>query len=387
MKKTLLALALMGAMAGTASADQVTMYGSIDLGLNFTSIAGDHNPALEEVSDSTLSMGSGQYSGNRFGLKGTEELGNGVTVGFVLENGFNADDGTMGQSSRLFGREAQLYVQTEYGTLGFGRMSMLSLDAGTYGIGGNLSAFGTGWGSFIGNQNLVFVTQAGSGRADNMITYKSPTIYGATFYGQYSFNVNSKDKNAIEGKASADRYGSLGVTYEYGGFGLTGIFEYTDKANQPGVEGNEFHGKDTKTFTLGASYDCGYAKTYIAAQYFMDASWVGGSTARDEFGLNLIQRNELNKEIGRAGDIDGYGIVVSTSIPVWGGDALASVGYMDADSDESNKEVTRWMIGGGYAYPLSKRTTVYAGAGYLQDKVDNTSPQVVEVVAGMKHSF
>ncbi len=381
MKKTLLALALMGAMAGTASADQVTMYGVIDLGLDFTSIAGDHNPALEGVSDSTLTMGSGQNSGNRFGLKGTEDLGNGVTVGFVLENGFNADDGTMGQSGRLFGREAQLYVQTQYGTLAFGRMSMLSLDAGSYGIGGNLSAFGTGWGSYIGNQALVFATSAG--RADNMITYKSPTMYGVTVYGQYSFEVNTKDSNSLdEGKTTADRYGSLGATYENGGFGLTGIFEYTDKANNEKTAG---HGKDTLAFTLGASYDCGYAKTYIAGQYFKDASWVGGSDDRGEFGVNLWK--EINGKTIKANDIDGYGIVVSTSVPVWGGDAMASVGYMDADSDKTNKEVTRWMVGAGYQYPLSKRTLVYSGVGYVQDKVDNTSPQLVEVVAGMKHTF
>ena len=385
MKKTLLALALMGAMAGTASADQVTMYGVIDLGLDFTSIAGDHNPALQDVSDSTLTMGSGQNSGTRFGLKGTEELGNGVTVGFVLENGFNADDGTLGQSGRLFGREAQLYVQSQYGTLAFGRMSMLSLDAGSYGIGGNLSSFGTGWGSFIGNQALVFSSSAG--RADNMITYKSPTMYGVTVYGQYSFQVNTQSDNKAlekEGKSSAERYGAIGATYENGGFGLTGIFEYTDKANNAKTE---FHGKDTMAFTLGASYDCGYAKTYIAGQYFKDASWVGGSFARDEFGINLIERDDNNEEIGRAGDIDGYGIVVSTSVPVWGGEALASVGYMDADSDEASKEVTRWMVGAGYQYPLSKRTLIYGGAGYVQDKVDNTKPSLVEVVAGMKHTF
>lgn len=382
MKKTLLALALMGAMAGTASADQVTMYGSIDLGLDFTSIAGDHNQALEGVSDSTLKMGSGQNSGNRFGLKGTEDLGNGLTVGFVLENGFNGDDGTM-KYDRLFGREAQLYVQSQYGTLAFGRMSMLSLDAGSYGIGGNLSSFGTGWGSYIGSQALVFATSAG--RADNMITYKSPTMYGVTVYGQYSFQVNTQSDNKAyekEGKTTAERYGSVGATYEYGGFGLTGIFEYTDKANNEKTVG---HGKDTMAFTLGASYDCGFAKTYISGQYFKDASWIGGSDARDEFGIDLTKTIDGKKYL--AGDIDGYGIVVSTSIPVWGGDALASVGYMDADSDKTNKEVTRWMVGAGYQYPLSKRTLIYGGAGYLQDKVDNTSPSLVEVVAGMKHTF
>ena len=378
MKKTLAALAVLGALSvGSAVAADVTLYGVVDYSLKYSRVDTDKTG---EDATNKFEIASGAQSGSRFGLKGTEDLGNGMKVGFVLENGFNADDGTLGNGGRLFGREAQLYVQSQYGTLAFGRMSMLSLDAGSYGLGGNLSAFGTGWGSYIGNQALVFASSAG--RGDNMITYKSPTMYGVTVYGQYSFQVDTQaDDKAYqkEGHTQAERYGSLGATYEYGGFGLTGIFEYTDKANHAQNRG---HGKDTMAFTLGASYDCGYAKTYIAGQYFKDASWIGGGFAREDFGINLS-----NDVKGTAGDIDGYGIVVSTSIPVWGGDAMASVGYMDADSDKTNKEVTRWMVGAGYQYPLSKRTLVYSGVGYMQDKVDNTSPQLVEVVAGVKHTF
>ncbi|MBM6705449.1 hypothetical protein H6A60_13345, partial [Sutterella massiliensis] len=74
-------------------------------------------------------------------------------------------------------------------------------------------------------------------------------------YGHFSFEVNTKVSNCLAvGKTTADRYGSLGATYENGGFGLTGIFEYTDKANNEKTAG---HGKDTLAFTLGASYDCG----------------------------------------------------------------------------------------------------------------------------------
>ena len=63
-----------------------------------------------------------------------------------------------------------------------------------------------------------------------------------------------------------------------------------------------------------------------------------------------------------------------------------SIGYMDADSDRANKEVTRWTVGGGYEYALSKRTAVYGGAAWFEDTVDNTNPSVAQVVAGVKRS-
>lgn len=101
MKKTLIALAAMSAFAaaGTAAAADVTLYGKADLGLHYT-----YNKVDGQDAVNSFDMKSGQNAGSRFGLKGTEDLGNGTKVGFILENGFNADDGTMGQDSRLFGR-------------------------------------------------------------------------------------------------------------------------------------------------------------------------------------------------------------------------------------------------------------------------------------------
>ena len=81
-KKTLAAVAVLGAFAGSAFAANVTMYGIVDTGLGFTSKDKGYG---EEVN--TFDMRSGQNSATRLGLKGEEDLGNGVKVGFVLENG------------------------------------------------------------------------------------------------------------------------------------------------------------------------------------------------------------------------------------------------------------------------------------------------------------
>ncbi len=71
-------------------------------------------------------MKSGGQSGSRFGLKGSEDLGNGMKVGFVLENGFEADAGTMAQGNRLFGRESQVNLSGSFGEISFGRVGQLT---------------------------------------------------------------------------------------------------------------------------------------------------------------------------------------------------------------------------------------------------------------------
>lgn len=386
MKKTLLALALFGAVAGTASAASVTLYGTVDVGFGMTSVAGDHNDRYEaaKMNDTTFTLDSGNNSASKFGLKGVEELGNGMVVGFQLENGFSADDGKLGNDGRLFGRESRLFLQTDFGTLSFGRMGTLVSDNGTYGILADLSPMGSGWGSIIGNQNLVFASNAG--RVDNAVVYESPDLYGAKVYAQYSFkNDNMNDKDGVEGKSSADRYAAVGATYKVGGLGFIGAFDYTDEGKYSAGE-DGIRGKDQMTFTLGASYDCGFATTYLAAQYFKDANWVGGGLSDEDFGVSLVKTMKDGSKKSY-GDIDGYGIVLGTKFPVLGGTAYGMAGYMDADSDRADKKVTRWTVGGGYEYALSKRTAVYGGAAWFEDTVDNTNPSVAQVVAGVKHSF
>ena len=99
MKKSLTALAVLGVFAGSAMAADVTLYGALDTGFEYfhkksTGFLGD------SVSNDTFDMQTGWDTGNRWGLKGAEDLGNGYKVSFKLESGFNGDTGTMGQDGR-----------------------------------------------------------------------------------------------------------------------------------------------------------------------------------------------------------------------------------------------------------------------------------------------
>lgn len=98
--------------ASAALAADITIYGIVNTGLSYTSAE-----KIEGKTTRSLAMDSGNYLGSRFGIKGEEDLG-GVHVGFVLENGFSSDTGTLSDGGRFFGREASLYVQSsDYGTL------------------------------------------------------------------------------------------------------------------------------------------------------------------------------------------------------------------------------------------------------------------------------
>src|SRR5690606_10200795 len=114
MKKSLLALAVLGTFSGAALAQSsVTIYGVADAGIAYTD---NGNPAGEQ-----WSVESGQQSGSRLGFKGTEDLGGGLSAIFTLESGFNLDNGTSAQGGRLFGRQAWVGLNGGFGTVKLGR--------------------------------------------------------------------------------------------------------------------------------------------------------------------------------------------------------------------------------------------------------------------------
>lgn len=120
MKKTLAAVAVLGAFAGSALAADVQLYGIIDTGIGYNHVDAD---GLGEDTDS-FEMQSGQASGSRWGLKGTEDLGNGLKVGFILENSITTDDGV--DSGVMFNRESSLFLEGGFGKIAFGRIGSIN---------------------------------------------------------------------------------------------------------------------------------------------------------------------------------------------------------------------------------------------------------------------
>ena len=400
-KKTLAAAALLGAFAGSAVAADVTLYGVVDYGLQYTHV--DSDKAGTDAVDN-FQLSSGNQSGARFGLKGSEDLGNGVKAGFHLENGFSADTGSLAQNSRLFGREARLFVNGAFGEVAFGRMGTLGSANGTYSLLGNLSPFGASWVGAV-EYSTYYV---GGIRADNTVTYKTPTFAGVTVYAQYSFETNTKQEEnlkATEGKASANRYYALGATYKAAGFDLAAVVDSynwssTFTSDDPDLD-------DGLTVTLGGSYDFEVAKVFLSGQYF------DNMIGNDKYGTkaaNAGKSDSFYSFSGYFGDqnpIEGYALQAGVSAPVAGGTAMFAVGYTDAEQVKTPEgstdkaEFKRLGASVGYTYSLSKRTNVYGVAAYYRDSVDNAynadnkandsaddrDPSTVTVYAGIRHTF
>ena len=400
MRKSLLAVAVLGAFAGSAMAADVTLYGIVDTGFRFDHVDYDGTKALDVTKDAPVlnkktnnfSMKSGIQSGSRWGLKGAEELGNGYKVGFVLESGFDSDTGK-GSSDGLFNRESTLWVSGGFGKVLFGRMGTLVYGAGSVSKIGMLSAFGTSWSTYVPQvQSTIAFT---GGRQSNAIAYESPKFAGFVVRAQYGMGAEGS-----ENKAASDRYAALSATYENGPLALFAAADRVIYGHKAGVDVD-----DSLTVTLGGNYDFGVAKVFGGAQYFdeVKASAFSGMfynvytvVADTEASAAAgADRFKAGTQFGKDSKLKGFGLNFSVSAPLCGGKAMAGVSYMDASEADSSKvsyDYTRYQIGVGYDYPLSKRTNLYAVASYGKDKLEykdqeTVKPSYASAMFGLRHKF
>lgn len=382
MQKKLIAVAVLGAcVAGSAFAANVDVYGRIDTGLSYVHY---DETGLSDAKD-TLSLDSGLSSGNRWGLKGSEDLGNGYQVGFVLESGFDADTGAMSKDG-LFNREATLRVSGPFGSIYAGRMGRIGSDAGSVGFyAGSVSPFGSGWGKMAGH---FAVTANYDSRYNNALAYVSPKVGPVTVYAQYTMG------NATENESGDDRLFSLGAKADFGALQVLGLVEYLNKKSVAGTTVyDDSQYDDSYTINLGGSYDFSVAKVFLAGQYFKAAPNYAGMKANY---AELVKGNEWRYSF------DGFGVNVGATAPIGAGEFLVSAGYgkgdLNVDTQDAKRSADAYIIQVGYTYPFSKRTNLYAGAGYMQtsmeDGITNTDRttsdkdfKTTQVMFGLLHKF
>ncbi|WP_408585779.1 porin [Paraburkholderia bannensis] len=253
-KKTAMSVAAMTPFLLLASAahaqSSITLYGLIDEGLNFTSNAGGH---------SAWAMASGDTAGSRWGLKGSEDLGDGYKAIFKVENGFNINTGKLGQDSSMFGRQAYVGLSSDrYGTLTLGRQYDTSVD--DYGFA-SLTAAGN-WAGDIATHPFDSDNADWDFRVNNAVKYVTPTWRGLTGEAMYGFS------NAAGGFANNRLWGAT-LNYQNGNF--TAAASYL-KMNNPGLttsgaitSGDLFDGASQQTIGLSASYR--FPKVAVAAAW------------------------------------------------------------------------------------------------------------------------
>jgi predicted porin len=230
-KKKLIALALSAIAAGGASAQtaNVTLFGVVDTYL--ASVRANNGGR------SVTQIDAGGLSGSRWGLRGSEALGNGLNVAFTLENGFLSDSGALGQGGRLFGRQAHVGLNGGFGSVTVGRQYTPAFYATYSGDVDEYSNF-----SIVANQ-LVLVA-GGLLRADNAITYSTPNMGGFTMSAQWAFGE-------VAGNTSANRI--FGANAQYSNGPINAGIGYADNKNASGVSSQ-------RTSVLAASYNFGIAK-------------------------------------------------------------------------------------------------------------------------------
>lgn len=355
MKKSLIALAALAAVGAASAQSSVTLYGVIDTGYGWeqTKVTQDVGPGVRStVKERNIGLRSGELSGSRFGLKGQEDLGNGLSAVFNVEAGFDSARG-------------HFLDQTANGTgVGFGRRSVVGLKGG-FGqvlLGRDytpLDAIADG-----PYQAVDRVTADGIGGWDLYTARADGIHYSGNFngFGVQAFAGYNEDKRSVDGttrvKVKDEGYG-LGVGYATGPFAIgAAVQHFKDKTfvNIAPVPPTTTSAKRTE-YGIGASYDFGAAKV------------LGHYVATDPDNAKTLQQ---------------FGLGVN--VPVGAVTLGAQYAY--------NKwgEFKGHDFGLQAVYALSKRTDVYARGGRFNSWKDKTAGQYYKTntdmfTVGLRHRF
>ena len=380
MKKTLIAVAALSAMAASAMAANVTAYGTADLGLWFQNTKTSGYTGTDAKKNGTVrktTMESGLNSASKFGLKGEEDLGS-FKVGFNYEGAINADTG----SSKLFERLAVLKVTGAFGALQVGRMGAIT--GGTNGGVMTAGMAGTGTSFKAGGAEALMITE--TSRINNGIQYKTPSFAGFTAAVQYS--LGTTDNGNLH---NSDTFGAVTLQYSNSGLNIGVGFDQTKPANRKSLRNTH----QPRTILGYVNYDFGVATAYLGYQYNEHKFVAPGSTYTG-LGTKLAEVNAkaatncapaVNAQ--ERTDYTSNVVTVAAKIPVAGGNLFPQVGYFKAEdkANTSNDDIKGFNVAATYTYALSKRTTLWGSAAYVQAKQDNVKGKYTSAMAGMTHQF
>ena len=368
MKKTLLAAALLAATSYATAATDVTLYGVLDAGVTVSKVHGG---------DTKVQMSNGNWMGNRWGIKGSEDLGSGNSVFFKLEQGYKLSNGNEAAEGKAFSREAALGVSGNWGTVAFGRFGGLSSDCGTYSILGG-TPYTTSFQTIGSMYSAFYLTD----RYDNSIVYVTPEYNG--FQGSFMY---SNGREGDENKWSYNQhYYGAGLTYGNGPLNFDLIYEALD------YKGKEDKNKTTQLLNLGASYDVGAFKLYGAYEYAIHAPLPGfvGFDTKTEAGKKL--EDKYNN--GKANDYHAFALSASTN--ALGGEVMLQSQFAfgknkNASEDGLEDKFNSFSVGAAYFYHFSKRTLMYTQAAWgtagkaLKHNTDDLRGWNATI--GMTHTF
>lgn len=348
MNKKILTLAVLGATATAAHAQSsVTLYGLIDAGVSYV----NHTGGYGKKTGKEFEYQDGAASGTRWGMRGVEDLGNGLKAVFTLEGGFNSGTGSSNQGGNLFGRQAFVgLAQDGVGQVTFGRQYSFSTDilGAKYANGGN---------SVAGNWAYHFsdIDQLASSRINNAVKFTSANFNGLTFGALYGFSNTSSFAGGPVGSGTASsRAYSFGANYENGPFGLGAAYTditypgqtygsstlFTSSLPVAGTATAVGNLKDLRTFGVGGKFTYGPA-----------TAWALWTNTR----LEPLPTLGLKNMVYNAFDA-GAKYALTPALSLQGNYTYSRVS--DSVSGHWNQ------FTGAVDYSLSKRTDVYVEGSY-----------------------
>lgn len=358
--KQLAALLMLACGAGPVAQAQtaVSFYGIVDAALVVED--GGANGRITKVT-------SGAGAASRFGLRGVEEFGNGVSAFFILEGGTRIDTGEIDAAGTIFNRQSLVGLRGGYGALALGRQytpyhnAMVTI----------VDPFSTG---YAGSAKSLFPHNGTNIRTSNTISYATPKVRG--FDAELAYSVGERDDS------SAGRQFGGAVGYADGALALRLV--YNNKNTDVPASGATPALQRTlgRNYLLAASYKLSRIKLHA-----------GFGVDKGDNAAPLINPNNPYGGVRPTPSTDGRDFLLGISAPLGGGTLMASVLHKD-DRTAFNQDAHAWGV--GYLYALSRRTGLYAAYGHIDNRngagytVANNSESGSGDTAynlGMRHSF
>jgi len=309
------------ALAGCVSAHaqtSVTLYGIIDTNLEYVTHANASGGSLVQEN-------SGGLSDSRFGIRGTEDLGGGNSAWFILEDGFDANNGSFASAGTIFNRTAAVGLSNAFGSLSAGLETTAMYD-----ILINYDPM------FFGQQNTWLPASGASdsiafkARMDNMLKYVGK-FGGVTATADYSFGG---DAGSFQSSAAYD----AGFDYDAGSFGVAGVFEDRNGA----VNSNESWTK-TRNWSVAFRQNVGSGKLLAGYEHYLynptesasvsSSLWFGGMRYLITPSFNLTTAAYYQSNKAAAASNAWMGVISADYILSKSTDLYATVAYAAATRD------------------------------------------------------
>lgn len=252
---------------------------------------------------------------SRWGLRGTEDLGDGLAASFVLESGFDLGSGNFRQGGRAFGRQAYVGLGGKgWGQVTLGRQyDLVAAWIAPYTPAGKWN----GYMAHVGdNDNLNWQF-----RINNAVKYVTPVVGGFQAGALYGFGE-------VAGNNQQNRTTSVGATYKSGALSLAAGYLQVNNPASAVAEGNW-----NSILFPSVSASSPLSPKAVTPER-MTVAGLGGDVTAGPFKVAASYTRSAFKQIGTA----------ITGVP------NTDVKFQNFDANLSYSITSSWQAGAGYTH-------------------------------------